>query len=562
MRRRDTLAALDQLTAHQVAARAGVRLLLVPSLIRTDGRLTMAYRIENSATGETMRARERGSEAAAHPGPLVGGLVETVERDVSAAAGVVPRLEPLPPVTTASLDALRAYASGVRLSNSGDDAARVMLRRAIALDSTFPAAEAMLAYLAWFDYDQRAAERHATAALRALDGLQPAERLKTMLDAANAREDWPTAIDCAWALIELDPTEANPWHILGQLLYFNRRFSAAVDAYDSARTRTPGSLPVTLLVNRATVVARVGRIQEAVENYEAAFAADPALLRHPYVNHEYGAALVRLGRVADARVAYGARLAGSPADRAGALRSLALLEAHGGRFTRANELLGDAVTGSTAASDTLGATIAHLLRAEVSMTRGDSARALADLATIERYAEAKPLPYEVVTHAVKLLARAEATPRAATLLDRLESQTTAISGTARARLLLARGEVLLARGRVREGRAAVEQALALDPTTEAKESAAFAASAANDPGQAASRYDSLAAGRGIDWDGHVVIELGKYLAGRAWDRAGYPDRARPRYQAFVADWSAAPSDSNLPAVMDARRRLAKPGRGG
>ncbi len=240
------------------------------------------------------------------------------------------------------------------------------------------------------------------------------------------------------------------------------------------------------------------------------------------------------------------------------MRSLALLEAHEGRFDRARELLGDAVTGSTAASDTLGAVIARLLRSEVAMTQGDSAIALADLAAVERYAEAKPLPYEVVAHAVKLLARARATPRAAALLARLESQTTAISGTARARLLIARGEVLLARGRVGEGRAALEQALALEPTPESKESAAFAAAAANDPVQAATRYDSLAAGRGIDWDGHVVIELGKYLAARAWERAGYPDRARPRYQAFLADWEAAPSDSSLPAVRDARRRLLSP----
>jgi len=53
-----------------------------------------------------------------------------------------------------------------------------------------------------------------------------------------------------------------------------------------------------------------------------------------------------------------------------------------------------------------------------------------------------------------------------------------------------------------------------------------------------------------------VIELGQYLAGRAWERVGRPDRARARYEAFLADWSGEPSDSNLPAVIDARRRLS------
>ncbi len=558
MRRADTLTVPDRPTGREVAMRAGVRLLLVPSVVRSDGQLTVAYRIENVATEETVGARQQQGTGTGPASSLVAGLAESAERDVSRAASQVPRLDPLPAVTTASLEALRAYASGERLSNTGDGTGRAMLRRAVELDTAFASAEATLAYMFWFNYDQRTAERHAAAALRALGGLPRPESLKARLDAANALEDWPTAIDCARALIELNPKAPGPWHTLGQLLYFNRQFTASVEAYDSARVRTPGTPSVALLINRATVVARVGRIAEAAKGYEEGFAVDPAMLRHPFVNHEYGAVLVRLGRVAEARAAYGARLAGTPDDRAAAFRSLALLEAHGGRFARASELLDDAVTGSTATSDTLGAAIGHLLHAEVAMTRGDTATSLSDLAAVERYATAKPLPYEVVAHGVKLLARARATPGAVALLARLESQTTAVSDAARARLLVARGEVLLARGEAREGRGAIEQALALDPTTEAKESAAFAAAAAGDLPQAAQRYDSLAADRGIDWDGHVVIELGRYLAGRAWDLAGRPDRARARYEAFLADWSAEPSDSALPAVIDARRRLGRP----
>jgi tetratricopeptide (TPR) repeat protein len=558
MRRTDTMAVPDRPTAREVAARAGVRLLLIPSVVRSDGRVTVAYRIENTATGETVRARHRERAGTALVQALVAGLVESAERDVSAAASQVPRLNPLPTVTTVSLEALRAYASGMRLINTGGDAGPAMLRRAIALDTAFASAEAMLAYSSWFAYDQRAAERHAAAAIRALDGLPTAESLRARLDVANALEDWPTAIDCARALIELDPGSLTSWHTLGQILYFNRQYAASVEAYDSARVRTPGTPSVRLLINRATVVARVGRIEEAAKGYEEGFAADPAMLRHPFVNHEYGAVLVRLGRIAEARAAYGARLAGTPDERAAAFRSMALLEAHGGRFARASELLDDAVTGSSATGDTLGAAIGHLLRAEVAMTRGDTATPLSDLAAVERYAAAKPLPYEVLAHAVKLLARGHETLRAAALLARLQSQTTAISEAARARLLIAHGEVLVARGQAREGRRAIEQALALDPTTEAKESAGFAAAAVGALSQAAQRYDALAADRGIDWDGHVVIELGRYLAARVWEDAGRPDRARTRYEAFLADWSAEPSDSNLPAVMDARRRLTRP----
>jgi TolA-binding protein len=117
---------------------------------------------------------------------------------------------------------------------------------------------------------------------------------------------------------------------------------------------------------------------------------------------------------------------------------------------------------------------------------------------------------------------------------------------------LARGELLLARGKVAGGRTAVEQALALQPTDDALESAGFAATAARADRAAAERYDSLAAQHTIDWDGHAVIELGRYRAARAWEAAGDQARARAGYEAFLSAWPD--GDGDLPAVADARRR--------
>jgi hypothetical protein len=111
----------------------------------------------------------------------------------------------------------------------------------------------------------------------------------------------------------------------------------------------------------------------------------------------------------------------------------------------------------------------------------------------------------------------------------------------------------LARGRPAEGRRAVEQALALEPTDDALESAGYAAMAAGDPPAAAERYDSLAAQHAIDWDGHAVIELGRYLAGRAREAAAEPLRAAADYKEFLAAWPD--GDPDLPAMLDARRRL-------
>ena len=553
MRRADTLRPTDHPSAREVALRSGVSLLLVPEFERAAGRQVLSYRIESAATGETVSSREQDAPATGAGTDQIAALARAADGDVTGAAHAVSPIQALPNVTTSSYEALQAYVSGDRLSSTGDDAGRVMLRRAIELDTAFAAAQARLAFYAWFDYDQREAERNAKAVLPRLGSLPAAERIKARLDVANAMEDWPAAIANSRSFIELDPGNGLAWHGLAQLLYFDRQFAAAVDTYDSARVRMTGPT-VSWLVNRATVLTRLNRIVEAVRQYEEAFTLHPPTLRHPGVNHEYGAALARLGRDADARGVFATRLTGTPEDRAGGLRSLALLDAHNGRMARARQLLDDATAASASAGDTLGAATGAMIRAAVTLIQGDTAAAAADLERISQYASATLLPYEVLGHTVKLCARASRVSAAQALLLKLQRQTTAVSNAARARILLARGEVLLARGDLTGGLDAVDRAAALDPTKDALESSAHAAAAAARYGLAAERYDSLAADRGLDWDGQAVLDLGAFEAAGAWERAGRPDLARQRYETFLAGWRE--GDSALPAVREAKRRLA------
>ncbi len=553
MRSRDTSGPPDEATAREVAIRTGIGLVLVPSVARVSDHLTVTYRLADPETGRTLKLRQAETLLSRPTRDVVARLIAPLEGDVAAAARLVPPREPLPQVTTASLDALRAYAMARQLTTRGDLGWIALTHRAIELDSSFAAPYGWLAYEYWFSYDQRKAATYADAGERLARTLPIGERLRVLLDVANAREDWPAAIASARALVVQDPTNASRWLTLAQLYYFDGQFSRAVEAYDSSRARYAPARPPALLMNQAIVLGRVGRQREAAALYEEGFAAESSLVRHPFVSHEYGVTLVLLGRVADARAAYRRRLDDIPSGRAGGLRSLAMLEAHLGRFALANQLLTDADAASSASDDTLGTAITYLLRAEVLMARGRPSEALADLAALERTAAKRLLPYEVLARGVKLLARLGATSRAEALLRRVESQTTAVSRGARARLLLARGELLLARGRAAAGRTAVEQALALQPTDDALESAGYAATAAHANGAAAERYDSLAAQHTIDWDGHAVIELCRYRAALAWEAAGNPVRARAGYLTFLSAWPDA--DSDLPAVADARRRL-------
>jgi tetratricopeptide (TPR) repeat protein len=515
--------------------------------------LVVSYRLIDPETGRTLKLQEVDASLSEPPRKVVARLVASLEGDVAATSGRVPKRDPLPEVTTTSLAALRTYAVGKQLIARGDAGWVPLMHRAIELDSTFAVPYGLLAYEYWFNYDQKKAAAYADAAERLARALPDRERLQVMLDVANAREDWPAAIANARTAVAQDPSSPTKWLALAQLYYFDGQYSRAVEAYDSSAARYAPARTPPLLMNQATVLARVGREREAAALYEAGFAAESSLVRHPFLSHEYGVTLVRLGRVADARAAYRRRMDDVPSGRAGGLRSLAMLEAHLGHFAVANQLLTDAEAASSASDDTLGTAATYLLRADVQLSRGRRVEALADLAALERIAARRPLPYEVLTHAVKLLCRLGVTSRAEALLRRVESQTTAVSRGARARLLMARGELLLARGKPVEGRIAVEQALALQPTDDALESAGFAALATSAFPAAAERYDSLAARDAIDWDGYAIIEMRRYRAALAWEAAGDPGRALAGYQAFLSAWPDA--DADLPAVAEARRRI-------
>jgi tetratricopeptide (TPR) repeat protein len=554
MRSHDTSGLADESVAREVAIRTGTRLLVVPSVVRLSDQLTLSYRLADAETGRTLKLRQAEAPLPGSPRRAAVRLASSLEADVSAAARSIPPRPPLPEVTTSSLEALRAYAVGTQLIAKGDGGWLPLMHRAIELDSSFAVPYGILAYEYWFGYDQKKAAAYADAGERLARALPVAERRQVLLDVANAREDWPTAIANARASVAEARTNPAKWHALAQLYFFDGQYSRAVEAYDSAAARYAPARLAPLLINQATVLARVGREREAAALYEEGFAAESSLVRHPFVSHEYGVTLVRLGRIEDARAAYRLRMDDVPSGRAGGLRSLALLEAHLGRFALAHRLLTDAEAASIASDDTLGAAVAHLLRAEVQLARGRPTEASADLTAIERTASRRLLPYEVLTRGVKLLARLGATARAEAMLRRVESQTTAVSRGARSRLLLARGELMVAQNATAEGRTAIEQALALLPSDDGLESAGFAALAALEPRAAAERFDSLAAHDAIDWEGYAVIELRPYRAALAWQSAGERARALEGYRTFLAAWPDA--DEDLPAIADARRRIA------
>ncbi len=72
------------------------------------------------------------------------------------------------------------------------------------------------------------------------------------------------------------------------------------------------------------------------------------------------------------------------------------------------------------------------------------------------------------------------------------------------------------------------------------------------------RFDSLASGEGLDWDGYAIRGLGRYRAAGAWEQAGDSAKAAAAYRAFLEAWRQ--GDPDLRSVRHARRQLGRSSR--
>lgn len=137
--RRSSAAGLDAASAAEVAQRLGARLLLMPTLTEVGGELRLSVDVIDPQSRRTLAVASAGGkgmdsilastdEVTAQLRTRLGEAVTQIDSDSS----------PLPAVTTASLDALRAYALGQAQYARGNYAdALAMYQHAVAIDPDF-----------------------------------------------------------------------------------------------------------------------------------------------------------------------------------------------------------------------------------------------------------------------------------------------------------------------------------------------------------------------------------------------------------------------------------------
>ena len=192
---RDTLAlmkrgpstVLDRTVASEVAIRDGARAVILPTVAEVGGRIRVSAEVIDPNTQTTVYAESADGLGASSALSSIDKVTGELREKLGEAIAAIDRdSEPLPKVSTGSLDALKAYALGKEKSNEGDiKTALGFYQRAIDIDPEFALARLAAAqtYGSLLDHPKKYAELEKTRTLR--DRLAGRERL--LLDAEMAR---------------------------------------------------------------------------------------------------------------------------------------------------------------------------------------------------------------------------------------------------------------------------------------------------------------------------------------------------------------------------------------
>ena len=250
--------------AREIAQREQLKALLSGSIVRLGQNYVLAIEAVNAQTGDVM-AREQ-DEAATKEEVLtsLGAAVSRLRQKLGESLASVQKFDvPLPRATTASLDALHAYALALY---GGREVPRLEaiphLKRAIELDPDFAMAHAQLSAV-YANYGQSAlAPAHSRKAFELRDRVSDRERFfiswRYYRDAAQA---WDQALELARSWTVTYPREAFAFNSLGNALIRLGQFEQSVDPLREAIRLDPQFVPA--YSNLAGSLLALGRLDEA-----------------------------------------------------------------------------------------------------------------------------------------------------------------------------------------------------------------------------------------------------------------------------------------------------------
>ncbi len=375
---------VDEVLGLEIAQRENVPMVVALAVVEADSTYQLTARLIDPATGQDLRTLETSAQGR---GAILGAMTQLVSQ-IRKALGesesvlTAARADSLPRVTTASIEALKAYTEGLWEWSRGNwVGARDWYQRAILADSTFALAyQSMADYLYYQANDMGLARQNIDRAVALRSRLTDREQLRIRVTEATIYGWSDDAIEAARVLAERWPSPTTLGSY-GFALFRAGRCGESVPVYRRVLAMQPGlptawiNLASCLKVDTATTT-RAAALAASIEAYRQAGRIDTMALQRDNINHEYGTVLVHAGRLAEADSAFRMMLDNpNPLDRAQGHRSLGLLATYEGRYREGTDHFTQAlaVTATTTAGASTFRNLMYLAAANRQAGRPDVA---------------------------------------------------------------------------------------------------------------------------------------------------------------------------------------------
>ena len=270
---------VDRTIGSEIAIRDGARALILPSVAEIGGRVRVTAEVVDPRTQSTVYSEAAEGVGFSSALPSLDKVGQQLRVRLGEAHGSVEAsAPPLPQVTTANLDALRAYALGLQAHAESHDADAVELfKHAIKLDPDFALAYMGLARIYKADNDDATSFTYMQKALSLKNRLPPRDQL--YIDAWNAEFGPPGPMLDKWRLLAklypdyyaasynyayfawqlenraadaidaiqpalsvYDPLRGVAYYTLGYIQAADNRFDDAGKSFDTALSTTTGQI--------------------------------------------------------------------------------------------------------------------------------------------------------------------------------------------------------------------------------------------------------------------------------------------------------------------------------
>ncbi len=566
--RKENYSKLDESLACELAVREGVKAVLVCSISEVGAVYSLTARLVEPNRRETVMSQVVRAAGKNQVLPALDSLVNTVRQKLGESlAGMSSQGLPLPKATTASLDALKIYADGIKIGTVNKETEFELMKQAVAIDPDFALAHANLGVSCYRGYGagvgRDEGEEHFAKALSLINRLTLRERLWIRAVIEDERGNGDRAVEQYKTFLTQYPDDSAGWSRYGWLHMARLgQYSKAIEAFRRVLEINPSH--ASSYGNIASCYVGLRQDKKAREYYEKYFELNPSGITATFINDYYGFTLVRLGDLRKAVETFRKMIVADPLwKRARGYRSLASLAMYQGKLTDAIANYKSAIRINRAEKSADGEFLDHLSLAPAYRLKGRHTDFASELAAADRLLSQNALDPSMISELAKMYARAGKTREASQLLKDMYSQAKNLTATSylnrtergdQASINLIEGEIALANGR---GEAAIEHlelSSQLAPVS-SPEPLAFAFRRIGKLNEAADKYKKITDDFRIGIGVPERDVLAHYELAKIYKEVGDTKKAKEYYERFFSIWKDA--DPDIPILKRAKAEYLK-----